>query len=32
VDGGGIFQLAALVLAAFELDVAELIERLLKLS
>jgi hypothetical protein len=31
-DGGGIFELAALVMAAVELDIAELIERLLELA
>jgi hypothetical protein len=31
-DGGGVFELAALVLAAVELDIAELIERLLELA
>src|ERR1035438_2054166 len=31
-DGGCVFELAALVLAALELDIAELIERLLELA
>jgi hypothetical protein len=31
-DGGGVFELAALVLTAVELDIAELIERLLELA
>jgi hypothetical protein len=31
-DGGGVFELAALVRAALELDIAELIERLLELA
>src|ERR1017187_5430287 len=31
-DGGGVFELAALVLGAVELDIAELIERLLELA
>src|ERR1035438_111308 len=31
-DGGGVFELAAFVGAALELDIAELIERLLELA
>ena len=31
-NGGGVFELAALVLVALELDIAELIERLLELA
>ena len=32
VDGGGVFELLVLAIEAFELDVAELVERFLELS